>query len=279
MSRILIINRQNNLGDAICLMRGIKEWKEQNDHVVDFVSVFPMHLEAAWHTDDLFESVKLITHEKMYKLIKYYSHHGYDEVMYDFNMDWTSSTRFGIVNSYCKLNFGFFPSTSQPLFQLQYDEIKIARFIADRLRGVGWKKLVFIQALAVSNPARCIPFDDIYKVCSLFPEDTLIMMPCGVHDPYHVTLNPFPKNVLVMPGFPVGHSAALMKNMDLNLMVHGAYSHIAYAVNAPNVVQLNFYETGSINFEVPGGNNLNFKTSEEDYITPLKETIDRILVG
>lgn len=277
MSKILIVNCQNNLGDAICLMRGIKEWKEKHDHVIDFMSTVPMHLEAAWHTDELFNSVALAQNEKLEYYKENYKRLGYDEIWTHFNMDWTMSTQIGIVNSYCKLNFGFLPKTAKPYFKLHYDEMKITKFMADRLRGVGWTKLVFIQALAVSNPARSIPYDDIWKVVELFPEHVLIMMPCDVHDPFHATLNPRPKNVLLMPGFPIGHSAALMKQMDLNLMVHGAFSHIGYAVSAPNIVQLNFYATGSINFEVPGGTNINLESNAEDYLTPLKEAIDRIL--
>lgn len=279
MSKILILNHQNNMGDAICLMRGIKEWKEKEGHIIDFRSVHAMHLEAAWHTDDLFNSISMISQEEMNTMISGGLNYGYDKIFDHFNMDWTNSTKEGIVRSYCKLNFGFYPSTDRPYFVPQYGEIKITKYIADRLRGVGWKKLAMIQGLAVSNPARNIPFDDIREVIEMFPTDTMILMPCGVHDPFHVTMNPFPKNFIAMPGYPIGHTAALMKWMDLNLMVHGAYSHIAYAVEAPNVVQLNFYATGSINFAVPGGTNLNFESNEDDYMPALKETIDRILNG
>lgn len=267
------------MGDAICLMRGLKEWKEKNDHSLDFMSLHAMHLEAAWHTKDLFDRVEHLSAERFEYMKNNYKLFGYDEVIDHFNMDWTESTKSGIVNAYCNLNFGFFPSTDRPYFKTKYHERVNAKFIVDRLRGAGWKRFAFFQALSVSNPARSIPFPDTMAILSLFPSDTMILMPCGVHDPFHDTINPFPRNIHVMPGYPVGNAAALMKHMDINLMVHGAYSHIAYAVNAPNVVQLNFYATGSINFSIPGAINLNFPSNEEEYMPTLKATIDEVLIG
>ena len=72
-----------------------------------------------------------------------------------------------------------------------------------------------------------------------------------------------------------------MQHVDLNLLVHGGFAHLAYAVGAKKVIQIHMVDDGGgklLHFEDPESYNFYFPSySEVDY-PALKKKVKEYLV-
>lgn len=259
MKRALVVNRKNNMGDCMCQMRGLKEWKEKNpEYQLDFVTSEYLHAIVALHTD-LFKSVRMESPSAIREFLL--MDHGYDKVI-EFEIEWNNAVKNGILRAWTEETLGFTPSTDKPYFIVRPEEELIAINHAKMLDGE-FRKLCLMQLQAPSGYVRSYKYEDWEKVIDLFPEDVGIVYPAPLDMVFNGKLKPR-KNLILLPGYSIGVNAALFKFMDFSFLTHGGMAMLAHAVDAKDVIHTIFTEAGSPNIlNVPYWDNLVYKTHND----------------
>lgn len=248
------------MGDAMCHMRALKEYKEQNSGMtMDFVTCHYLHYLMAAHTD-LFESIKYLDLLNILDLqTKPVS---YDKVI-QFTVDWQNACTIGILKAWGEKTLGFTPSTDKPYYIVREEEKIIAREHAKTLRE-RFKKIVVVQLTAPSGYERSFLREDHEKALQLFPKDVGIIYA----GPLNIGLNVQPgfdhSNFIVLPGYDVGVMGALLQEVDYVFGAHGGTIMMAHAVGAKNVTQVMFGEGGTVEIlKVPEWDNLYYPSHRE----------------
>lgn len=268
--RILVINRLNNLGDAMCHMRGLKEYKDKNPEVIlDFVSCEYLHVLAAMHTD-LFNEIRMDTFQNIAKIAA--KHEGYDKVI-EFDIDWQNALKVGILKAWVEKTLGFTPSTDKPYFIVTDEERMIAFHHVKSLQKK-FRKLVLMQLEAPSGYPRSFKYEDWEKVLDLFPGDVGIIYTGPTDLAIDGKLKPR-KNLILLPGYDIGTNVALTGFVDFNLLTHGGMAMMAYANDSKKVIHIIFEEAGSRNILwVNDWVNLVYKTHNDVNWDELKGAIN-----
>jgi hypothetical protein len=272
MAHKLVVNRKNNLGDTICQFRGLKEYQEQHtDITYDFVTSEYLHCYAALHTD-LFENIKYLPLEKLNALIEKVD----PGQIIEFTLNWQRACEIGILKAWCEMTLGFIPSTDVPYFQIQPQEKIIAALHAEKLR-LRFKKLVLLQFKAPSGYVRSFLPEDWQRLLDLFPKDIALIYP-GPLDLASFSPMTQRNNLIVLPGYDIGTTAALIMQCDYVFGAHGGTIMLAHAVEKKEVTQVMFLTACAPNIlKVPAWDNICFPSHNEVDWTELGKTINRRL--
>jgi hypothetical protein len=246
------------MGDAMCQMRGLKEYKDRNPGTeLDFVSCHYLHYLMASHTD-LFKSVKFVSQEEVNGLANSWQGNGYEKLI-EFIIDWGAACRDGILRAWTEKTLGFTPSTDKPYFLLNEEEKVTARnqhsivMNHPQPNKPTFRKSMVLQLESVSCNERGFLLSDWNRIVDMIPPDVAIFyMPpiTWIHG------NPFPPrpNLIVLPGYPVGETGAMMQMVDVVFTVHSGPLMLAYACDAKCIIQIGFNEAGSPNLlKIPEG--------------------------
>jgi hypothetical protein len=268
--KIAILNKSNNMGDAMCQLRGVKEYKDQHpDVTLDFVTCHYLHYLMATHTD-LFESVRFLSPEEIATFAGPYAQ------TIEFTVDWAAACDHGILKAWTEKTLGFTPSTDKPYFQATEEEQVIARAHAGVFRS-RYRKLVLAQLNAPSDGKRSFDPADWDRVLDLIPPDVGIIYPGPVELAIEHPFRPRP-NLLLLPGYHIGVTAALLPLVDLVLGVHGGTIMLAHAMDMKRVIHVMFTEAGSPNLlSVPEWDNLVYPSRHETNWEQLADCITRRL--
>lgn len=281
MSRVLVVNRMNNMGDAMSQMRVLKEHRERNpDIVLDFVSNYYLHWIMANHSG-LFDQVIFNLDPNKY-LDEHKSEYN-DKI--EFLSDWARACKEGIVKHWGKVNFGIPTSVNKPLFNLTEEEKLTAWAQLDWLMGVpmegkpAFRKSIVLQLESVSSERRGFLKQDYNKVIEMIPDDVAIFYMAPLSWKW---INPFsPKdNLIVLPGYPIGHTAALMQKVDAVIACHSGPMFLAIAVEAKHILQIAFEEEGPrglMEIEDSNGENIFFPSNRDINWEIIKEAIGRAI--
>lgn len=241
---VIVINRQNNFGDAMCQMRAIKEYKERTGLEFDFVSCHYLHYLAAKHTDN-FRNVYYKNSDECNAIANDVNGHGYDSKI-EFTVDWGMCCERGMTQAWTQCTLGFDISDERPYFLITEDE----RITAQCQYGMimnhhpHFRKSIILNLESVSSSARGFRQEDWERVIDLIPQDVAIFYPVPITWTFGNPLRPRP-NLFVLPGYPVGETAALSQLVDVVLVVHSGPLMLAYAVDAKHIVHICFLENGS----------------------------------
>jgi hypothetical protein len=276
MDKVIVINRSNNIGDLLCHLRGLREWKDQHPNtLIDFASCFSLYSEVACHTD-IFNEVMCVP-VKIDDLALNYKQKGYLDKI-EFKNDWKRSLRDGLLSGWVYPTLGFIPKNQKPYFNIDEEEEYQAKgqhtLIMSKFQ---FRKSVLIQPEAPSNRSRGFLPCDYDKLADLIPNDCAIFYPASIT---RAIENSFTsrKNLLTLPAYPIGLTAALMKIVDLNLVVHGGFAFLAYAVNAPHIIQMHFLKEGGLKLlTIPRATDVVFGDNESVDWDKLKKAIDKYL--
>jgi hypothetical protein len=277
--KFIVTNHDNHIGDAMCQMRGIKEWKERNPGIgVDYVTTNPMHWLMA-HRTDLFELNWVATEEEMQAIIAKPQSFGYVDKI-DFAIDWFGKAiHIGILKAWCDTTFGFVPSTDVPYFLTNIEDKRIAAFhhaaLAKRFRSLA---VVQLESPSSDNLRGFKP-DEWEKVLDQFPEDCGIIYPTSI---FRGIDNPFKprKNLILLPGYSMGYTAELMKLCNLVFSNHGGLVMLAYAVGAKPIVQAVFTKycpENILKLSPEDGINLYYDTHSNVNWDEVKSTIEQFV--
>lgn len=278
--RVLVKNSDNNMGDAMCQMTGLKEYRERNpDAHLDFLTCHYLHYIIAKHTD-LFDNITFNPDRQAV-----INAGGYDSYI-DFKVDWGEATVIGILKAWTKKTLGFVPSTDQPYFLLTEEEkltaqVQLKCIMYECFNGETelrrYRKSVVIQPEAVSDPRRSFRPEDLQTFFNLFPDDVAIIYFCPVTKMFRPDLLSTRKNFFALPGYPIGTSAAMMQLVDAIFTVHSGTAMLAKAVDAP-MVHINFLEASSPNIiTVPKGDNIGFESNQKVDWELLKKMVAKYL--
>ena len=254
----LVLNRQNNMGDTMCQMRGLKEYKDRNPGTeLDFASCHYLHYLMATHTD-LFRKVIFTTQEEINGLANSWQSAGYEK-MIEFTVDWAGACDHGILKAWTEKTLGFTPSTDKPYFLLSDEEKITARSNLGIVMTVPqpnkqvFRKSMVLNLESVSDGSRGFLIEDWNRVIDMIPKDVAIFYFAPMTWIWGNPLTPRP-NLIVLPGYPIGESGAVMQLVDVNLMVHSGLLMLAYACNAKCILQVSFNAGGSPNLlQIPEG--------------------------
>ena len=242
MSRIAVVNRQNNMGDAMSQMRCLKEYKERHpEATLDFYTNLYLHWIVANHTD-LFAHV-------------FFSGPGgdpygealrgnYNEII-EFTIAVTRASEIGIVKAWGETTLGFAPSINRPYFLLTEEEkIQAQCQYIDVMQNPyptkpPLRKSVILQLEAVSDGIRSFRQEDWNKIVGMIPEDVAIFYMAPIAWRWTNPLFPRP-NLIVLPGYPIGATAALAQKVDAVFAVHSGPLFLAHAVDAQPIIQFGF---------------------------------------
>lgn len=274
---VLVINRFNNMGDTMCQMRGLKEWKDKHPEIeqMHFTSCEYLHIIAALHTD-LFDAVMPDSFENIGKKLKDYKKQ-YDRVI-EFEIDWNDAITNGILKAWTKKTLGFEPSTDKPYWIIDPQEALIGHYHAERLHQY-FEKIVFVQLEAPSGYVRSFRYEDWEKALDLFPDTVGLVYPTTIDLAYDGKLKPR-KNLILLPGYDMGNTAALMKygGFDGFFLTHGGMAMMAHATDRKNVIHIVFREGGSKHLlDVPEWKNFDFETHNHVNWDQLQEAVTSML--
>jgi hypothetical protein len=260
--KILVINRKNHMGDAMCQMRGLKEWKDAHPNdTLEFASCLYLHVLMAAHTD-LFARIHFDAFDQINALADNYHAAGYDGLI-EFEIDWSAATDHGILKAWTEKTLGFTPSTDKPYFLVKPHERLVAGEHAKRVRAYGFSTLVLLQLDAPSGYVRSFRYEDWDRVVDLIPEEVGIVYPGPIDLAVGNQLKPR-KNLFLLPGYDIGATAALFEHVDFALLAHGGLAMLAHAVDKKEVIHAIFTEAGSPNILwVPEWTNLVYPTHQE----------------
>lgn len=247
--KVLVVNRNNNMGDAMCQMRVLKEWK-RDDMQMDFLSCHSLHSIMATHTD-LFDNVWHESADYVNAFAAGWQSKGYDQ-MVEFTVDWGEACTIGLLKAWGKRTLNFVPSTDKPYFLLSNEEKITAKAVHDSvMRQVvdnkpQFRKSMILQLESVSCNERGFLRQDWERVIDMIPSDVAIfyMPPIAWYHSKPLRERP---NLIVLPAYPVGETGAMTQLVDLNLMVHSGPLMLAYACDAKNIVHIMFLEACSPN--------------------------------
>lgn len=258
----------------MCQMRGLKEYKERNPKdTLDFVTCEYLHFLAATHTD-LFGRVMFRSFEELKTIAA--RHEGYDKVI-EFTIDWENALQGGIQAAWCEETLGFRPSTDQPYFLVRNEERLVASEHFKRLKKLNYQNIALVQLDTPSGHERSFKESDYQKVFSLFPDDTLLLYTGPIDLAAHTILRK-QGNLLLLPGYDMGTTAAMLELVDYVFGAHGGTIMLAHAVEAKNVTQVTFLQAGSEKLlHVPYWDNLTYPDHDHIDWDELKRAIQRRL--
>jgi hypothetical protein len=261
---MLVVNHAHNAGDAMCQMRGLQEFKERTPGLaLDFITCYPLHYLMATHTD-LFESVTCVNSaEEVVQAMNTAGPRGYERVI-EFTVDWAAACDHGILKAWSEKTLGFSPSTDQPYFLVRDEERVTAAANAHTLRhGLGFRKLALLQFRAPSDYQRSFRTEDWNRVLDLFPTDVGLVYPGPIELAVQHPFTPRP-NLILLPGYDIGTTAALIEQVDYVFGVHGGTIMLAHAVGKQDVTQVMFLAAGSPNLlHVPAWDNLCYADNQQ----------------
>ena len=277
MAHRLVVNRNNNLGDAMCQMRGLYEYKQRTNDTLDFITCHYLHYVAACHTD-IFGRITFGTIDEVNSFAAGAQSNGYDSVI-EFTVDWGIACRDGILRAWVENTLHFTPSTDKPYFLLTAEEKIVAKSQYGMIMEKGFRKSIILNLESVSAYTRGFRLEDWQRVIEMIPNDVAIIYPVPISWTWG---NPFPpkSNLFVIPGYPIGYAGALSQLVDTVLVVHSGPLMLAYACDAKNIVQINFNEGGSpALLRIPEGQGENFyiETNREIPWLALQDLINRHL--
>ncbi len=265
----------------MCQMTAIKEWKERNPGFeVDFITCFYLHWIAANHTDN-FERIIFESDPNKMNLP------GYDQTI-EFKVDWGNAVNYGILRSWCETTLHFIPSTDKPYFLLTEEEkltalhhyraIMYNDYASETQNSPRYRKSVIFQPEAVSDPRRSFRGEDWARLIDLFPNDVAIIYFCPLERKFEKPITDKP-NLIMLPGYPIGTSAAMMQLTDSIFTVHSATAMLAHAVDAKNIIHINFLEmSGKGILNVQNGEDVFFESNLNFNWDVIKEKIDKYLL-
>lgn len=257
----------------MCQMRGLKEYKEKHpDYVFDFVSCEYLHTLAATHTD-LFNRIVTDTFEGISKFIV--KHEGYDKVI-EFQIDWPTALKEGILKAWTKKTLGFTPSTDKPYWIPTGNEFLVAINHANKMRNL-FKKLVFMQLEAPSGYVRSFQYEDWERVLDLIPNDVGIVYPGPIDLALNGKLRPRP-NLFMLPGYDIGVSGPLISECDFVFVVHGGMAMMSRAMEKKEVIHIVFQEGGRLGLlNVTEWTNHVFPSHRDVKWNDLQESVNKFL--
>lgn len=242
----IVVNRQNNFGDAMNQMRILKEWKESTGIEMDFVSNIYLHYIAANHTD-LFRKVMFEPDINAYAAG--WQSKGYDR-MIEFTVDWGRCCEAGLMRAWAERTLNFVPSTDKPYFQLT-DEEKVTALSQHGIimtqpqpNKPTFRKSMVLNLESVSAGSRGFQVVDFNRFADLIPPDVAIYYFAPITWIHGNPFTPRP-NLIVLAGYPMGHMGGLMQLVDFVMVVHSGPLMMAHAVDAKCIVEINFNEGGS----------------------------------
>jgi ADP-heptose:LPS heptosyltransferase len=280
--KILVKNYDNNMGDAMCQMRGLKEYKDANPDIsLDFATCHYLHWVVANHTN-LFDNIYFLPDAQSVKNMG-----GYDKDI-TFTVDWSEACMIGILKAWTKKTLNFIPSTDKPYFilteqeklsaKMQLRQIIYSNYITEEQSVKRFRKSVIVQPEAVSDPRRSFQREDWERFFNLFPDDVAVIYFCPMFRHFYPELIPHKDNIIVLPGYGLGESAAMMQLVDCVFTVHSGTVMLAKAVEAKPIVQINFLEASSVNIcTIPDGTNIPFQTNREVDWNKLKAEVVKYL--
>lgn len=262
--KILVINRQNNMGDTMNQMAVLKEYKESRPEIeLDFVSCYPLHWLMAYRTD-LFNKVDFVnTVEELEDRWNRYQELGYEERI-EFVVDfWDQAAKIGILKAFGVKTLNFEAKTNRPYFLTNDEDKVIAKKDYLAIAG-GFRKTVIMQLQAPSDALRSFRQEDFEKVLDLFPADVGVIYPTAINAPRDIF--PIRANFIFLPGYPIGYTAEMMKLSDLIFAVHGGIMLLAYAVEAKPILHIMFEEAcpaGILQIYSEDGENVSIPNNRE----------------
>lgn len=272
--KVLVVNRLNNMGDAMCQMRALKEWKDKNPDIkLDFLTCHYLHCLMASHTD-LFDRIMFTDFQKVNRIAV--KPEGYDKVV-EFSINWKNALDNGILRAWCEETLGFVPSTDQPYYLVNDQEKMIAANHAKALRAQGYSKLVLLQLNTPSGYERSFKEEDYNKVFDLFPPGVGLVYPGPIDLALHKDLKSR-DNLILLPGYDIGTTAALINEVDYVFGAHGGIIMLAHAVGKKEVTQVMFLQAGSPNIlKVPEWDNLCYPDHDRVKWIEVSKTIKKRL--
>jgi hypothetical protein len=267
---VLVVNRLNNMGDVMCQLRGLKEWKDKQPEIttLNFTSSEYLHILAATHAD-IFDQIMPDTFSHIAQKLPEYKKE-YDKVI-EFEIDWRIAVTSGILRAWTEKTLGFVPSTDKPLWNVQPEEILIAQAHERQMRQ-RFKKLMFVQLEAPSGYVRSFRYEDWEKILDMVPTDIGIVYPGPIDLAVNGRLRHRP-NLFLLAGYDMGVTAALIKHcIDFFFVTHGGMAMMAHAQDRKEVIHTIFQEGGSdkllsvpewTNFLFPSHNDVDFAKIEK----------------
>lgn len=280
--KILVVNRSNNMGDAMCQMRILKEYKDANPTFeYDFITCHFLHYLMATHTD-LFRQVIYDVEPQVNAFAAGYSSNGYDRLL-EFTVDWGEATQIGILKAWAKRTLNFIPSTDKPYFLLREEEKITAKAHFDFImkqahpNKPAFRKSIVLSLESVSDPNRGFQQSDWNRVIDMIPNDVAIFYPTHVAWIYGKPLADRP-NLFVIPGYPIGESGALSQLVDVVFTVHSGPVMLAYACDAKKIIQVNFSNGGGPNLvKIPQSVDLLYENNQKVNWEQLQQVINENL--
>ena len=245
----IVVNRQNNMGDAMNQMRVLLEYKQRNPGTkLDFISNHYLHYLMATHTD-IFENILFTTTDEVNGYAAGWQSKGYER-MIEFTVDWGRACEVGIMRAWSEHTLGFAPSTDKPYFILTEEEKVTAKsqhgiiMTHPQANKPSFRKSMVLNLESVSAYTRGFRVEDFNMFIDLIPSDVAIFYMAPITWIHGNPFAPRP-NLIVMPGYPIGHTAAMMQCVDLVMCVHSGPLMLALAVDVQHIVEINFNEGGS----------------------------------
>lgn len=267
----------NNFGDTLCQMRGLKELKDREGLRFDFVTCHYLHWVAANHTD-IFENVIFVSPEEINNWAA--GGHDYNQVI-EFTIDWQNAVDNTILRAWSEKTLGFAPTNPRPYFLLtEEEEITAHSQHAWTMEAPYFRKSIVLQLESISCNERGFLRGEWEGVINMIPEDVAIFYPSPITWAQDPPIRRRP-NVIILPGYPMGTTGALMKQVDLVLTVHSGSVMLAYAVGAKPIVHINFLEASGANIlRIPeeDGINLIYPSNKQLDWDQLQETINNYLL-
>jgi hypothetical protein len=278
----LVANRDNNFGDAMCQMRGLKEYQDSNHQALDFITCHYLHYVAAKHTD-LFNNIYFGDIDYVNSFVSGYQSKGYEKLI-EFRVDWGKAVSDGILRAWVEETLKFTPSTDKPYWIVSEEEKITAQcqyitLLNHPHLNTQFRKSMILNLESVSDYNRGFRQEDWQRIVDMIPQDVAIFYPVPITWTFGNPLQSR-RNLFVLPGYPMGVTAALHQLVDCVFVVHSGPIMIAHAVGAKRIIQINFNNGGGSNLLVippDKGENITYNSNSEVNWDGLQEVINRNL--
>jgi len=263
------------MGDCMCQMRALKEWKDRcpND-TLDFATCNYLHYLMATHTD-LFGSVQLLSFSEVSQLA---AAQPADQLI-EFSIDWDRACEIGILKAWGEKTLGFIPSTDKPYYLVRDEEHIVAQAHIARLRQRGFRKFALLQLNTPSGIERSFLPEDWDRALDCFPEDVALIYPGPIDLALESPMRHRP-NLVLLPAYDIGITAALLEQVDYVFGAHGGTIMLAHAVDQKNVTQVMFLDACSPKIlSVPKWDNLAYPSHRAINWDEIQSTITKRLEG
>jgi hypothetical protein len=261
-------------------MRALKEWKEQHPELeLDFYTNLYLHYIMASHSE-LFGAIYFDFDDPMGKA----QEGGYDDIK-EFTVDWGWACEHGIVKAWGNKTLGFECSVNKPYFLLTEEEkvqalCQKSIVMNGQVEGKpGFRKCIVLQLEAVSDLKRSFRREEWNRIVDMIPGDVAIFYMAPISWIWANPLTPRP-NLIVLPGYPIGETAALSQIVDAVYAVHSGPMFLAYAVGARPIIQFGFNDGGPeglLSIPEDEGENHFFPSNGEVNWDEIQDSINRHL--